>query len=120
MELYNSLLPRHLPSGENNTFMCRLQQFLYDEYHRLYHKTLPFPFHQSIIQGVPQQTSSADCGLFTLYFANSIMKNENIKGENYPDTIKLRQQYTKYCIGNLPQQLQDQIWTCLALPRPTY
>ena len=119
IQLYNSLLPRNLPSGEHNILLCRIQKFLYSEYHRIYQDTLPFPFHQSIVQGLPQQTSSADCGLFTLHFASSIMKNKEIQWDNYPHTIELRQKYAQFCIKNLPQQLQDQIWSCLALPRPT-
>ena len=120
IQLYNSLLPRNLPSGEHHILLCRIQKFLYSEYHRIYQDTLPFPFHQSIVQGLPQQTSSADCGLFTLHFASSIMKNKEIQWDNYPHTIKLRQKYAQFCIKNLPQQLQDQIWSCLALPRPTF
>ena len=70
MELYNSLLPRHLPSGENNTFMCRLQQFLYNEYNRLYHKlslshsiSLSYKeFHKKLLQ---QTVDYSPCILLT-------------------------------------------------------
>ena len=120
IELYNSLLPRGLLSAENNILMCRIQKFLHTEYQRLYQKPLPFPFHQSFVQGIPQQTSSADCGLFILHFANSIMKRQNIQNKNYPHTINLRRQYTDFCISNLPHHLQKQIWTFLSLPSPTY
>ena len=120
IQLYNSLLPRHLPSGEHNKLLCRIQKFLHSEYHRIYKNTLPFPFQQSVMQGLPQQTSSADCGLFTIHFASSIMKNTELQWDNYPSTIELRQKYARFCIKNLPVHLQDHLWSCLELPRPTF
>ena len=120
MELYNSLLPRGLLSAENNILLCRIQKYVHSKYKRLYQNPLTFPFHQSFVQGIPQQTSSADCGLVILHFANSIMKGQNIKNENYPHTINLRRQYADFCISNLPQHLQKRIWNFLSLQSTTY
>ena len=118
IQLYNSLLPRHHPSGEHNKLLCRIQKFLHSEYHRIYKNTLPFPFQQSIRQGLPQQTSSADCGLFAIHFASCIMTNTETQWDNYPNTIELRQKYARFCMKNLPVHLQDHLWSCLELPRP--
>ena len=54
--------------------------------------------------------------LFPSFYCPSV----RLKCENYPHTIKLRQQYANFCIASLPKHIQEQIWTCLALPRPTY
>ena len=101
IESYNSLLPRGILNAKDNIPLCKIQKFLHTEYKRLYLRTIPFSFYKSFAQGLPQQTSSADCGLFILHYANAIMKGQTINYENYPHTVNMRRQYAESCISNL-------------------